>query len=215
MIKIDNIKKTYGQRCVLDVASLHIPKGEIFGIIGGNGSGKSTLLKIIADLIDRDGGTVERQVKLKEMVYLFQKPHLFNTTVYHNIAYPLKFRKYDKTAIDKAVMKMADLFDIHHILHQNATKLSGGEAQKVNLARALVFEPKLILLDEPTANIDAKSTMQIEAVLKKLDIAMVLVTHNLLQAERLCEHVAILQDGRISMIGDAKTCLKHESLVYI
>lgn len=215
MIKLENVKKTYKDRLVLDVEYLHIPKGKIFGIIGGNGSGKSTLLKIISNLETKDEGEVQSSIDLNEMVYLFQKPHLFNTSVFNNIAYPLKFRKIEKSLIHKKVENMLVLFGLEHLSQQNALKLSGGEAQKVNLARALVFDPKLILLDEPTASIDTKSTMQIEKILKELEISMVLVTHNMNQARRLCDEVAIMSDGKILEVNETEKALEHKSLQYI
>jgi len=215
MIKLENVKKAYKDRVVLDVEYLHIPKGKIFGIIGGNGSGKSTLLKIISELEEKDEGVIHSEVKLNELVYLFQKPHLFNTSVYNNIAYPLKFRKIQKSMIHKKVEEMLVLFGLEHLSQQNALKLSGGEAQKVNLARALVFGPKLILLDEPTANIDTKSTMQIEKILKDLKISMVLVTHNMNQARRLCDEVAIMSEGKIIEVNQTEKALEHKSLQYI
>lgn len=215
MIKIAQLKKSYENRTVVDIDALHIPEHQIFGIIGGNGSGKTTLLKMIAELETKDDGRIDNQIKLDELVYLFQKPHLFNTSVYNNIAYPLKFRKVSKDKIESKVMAMVELFGLEHIMHQNALKLSGGEAQKVNLARALVFNPKLILLDEPTANIDAKSTKQIETILKSLGISIVLVTHNLNQASRMCDQVAIMSEGKILEVSDTEKALKHKSLQYI
>jgi len=215
MIKIENLKKEYHDRTVVDVDQLTIPNNMIFGIVGGNGSGKSTLLKMIAELIPKTTGQIEINVEPNELVYLFQKPHMFNTSVYNNIAYPLKFRKIDKDTIDEKVNQMIELFDLEHIKDQNALKLSGGESQKVNLARALVFKPKWILLDEPTANIDAKSTMQIEKILKSLEMNMILVTHNLLQAQRLCEEVAVMSEGKVLEVSTPEIALKNKQLLYI
>lgn len=215
MIKIENLKKEYKNRIVVDVDQLTIPNHMIFGIVGGNGSGKSTLLKIIAELVPQTSGTINKDVTLDEMVYLFQKPHLFNTSVYHNIAYPLKFRKIDKDIIDKKVIHMIELFDLEHIKDQNALSLSGGESQKVNLARALVFNPKWILLDEPTANIDPRSTMQIEKILKSVEMNMVIVTHSLNQARRLCDQVAVMAEGKILEVNTPEIALKNEELVYV
>lgn len=215
MIKINNLVKSYDHRRVVDIKDLTIPEKMIFGIVGGNGSGKSTLLKMMSKLVTIDLGTIETGIDVKEMVYLFQQPHLFNTSVYNNIAAPLKFRRYDKTTIDQKVQEMIDLFDLGHIIDQNAKKLSGGEAQKVNLARALVFGPKWLLLDEPTANIDPKSTMQIEEILRKQDLSMVLVTHNLSQAERLCDRVAVMSEGKILQVDQPAIALKNQNLLYI
>lgn len=215
MIKINNITKSYKDRLVLSIEALQIPEKQIFGIVGGNGCGKSTLLKIMSDLIRADKGQVIRNCNLDEMVYLFQKPHLFNTSVYKNIEKPLKYRNIQKSIRALKVQKMLDLFDLNHIKNQNARKLSGGEAQKVNLARALVFEPKVILLDEPTANIDQKSTRFIEDVLLGLDISIILVTHNLTQAKRLCKEIAILDEGRLVLVAPSEEAVNHPLLQYI
>jgi len=215
MIQINNLKKTYRKRLVVDIKKLEIPNKRIFGIVGDNGAGKSTLLKMIADLEAYDEGQINIPVDHHEMVYLFQAPHLFNTSVYNNIAYPLKFRKRPKEEIHEKVMGMINLFNLHHLQDQNALKLSGGECQKVNLARALVFDPKWIFLDEPTANIDSKTTKQIEHILKGLDTSIIIVTHNMSQAERLCDLVAVMSEGKILDVDVPEKALKHKSLMYI
>lgn len=218
MIKIKKIKKCYDNKLVLDIAELNIQKNQIFGIVGGNGSGKTTLLKILSDLETSDSGSFEISLKSNEHVYLFQKPLLFNTSVYNNVAYPLKFRKVDKLEIHERVEKILKEFDIYDLKEQNALKLSGGESQKVNLARALVFNPKLIFLDEPTANIDPVSTKKIEEILLKAlanDMSMVLVTHNIAQAKRLCENVCVMDEGKVTKIGKSKDILDSEELQYI
>lgn len=215
MIKINNLKKIYNQRTVVDIKNLHIPDKMIFGIVGGNGSGKSTLLKMLNGLVSPDQGQISIPIDRRQMVYLFQTPHLFNTSVYKNIASPLKFRKLPEDEIKKSVDYMIELFGLNHIRDANAKNLSGGELQKVNLARALVFKPDWIFLDEPTANIDPKSTMQIEAILSKLDMNIVLVTHNLLQAKRLCKQVAVMDEGKVVEMGSPEQALKNELLTYI
>jgi tungstate transport system ATP-binding protein len=117
--------------------------------------------------------------------------------------------------IEKKVNQMIELFDLEHIKEQNALSLSGGESQKVNLARALVFDPKWIFLDEPTANIDPKSTMQIEKILQSIEMNMVIVTHSLNQAERLCEQVAVMAEGKILEVNTPEIALKNKVLVYV
>ena len=218
MIKIKKIKKYYGNKLVLNIAELNIRKNQIFGIVGGNGSGKTTLLKILSDLESSDSGEFEIFVKSNEHVYLFQKPLLFNTSVYNNIAYPLKFRKVDKLEIHKRVENILKEFGIYDLKDQNALKLSGGESQKVNLARALIFNPKLIFLDEPTANTDPASTKKIEEILLKAlenNMSIVLVTHNIAQAKRLCKTVCVMNEGRVIKIGKSKEILDSEELQYI
>lgn len=215
MIKIRHLKKQYDTRMVVDIEQLEIGHHRVMGIVGGNGSGKSTLLKMMASLETPTSGEIKCDISLSEMVYLFQKPHLFNTTVRHNIAYPLKFRKVPKAIIEKKVNDMVKIMGLSSIEHQNALKLSGGESQKVSLARALIFDPKWVLLDEPTANIDPKSTRQIENILSSLKMNMVLVTHNLGQAERLCDEVAVMSEGKIIEIDVPKIALKNELLTYV
>ncbi len=219
MIKINNLKKSFDNRLVVNIHKLCIPKNQIFALVGGNGSGKTTLLKMIANLEKSDEGEINLSIESNEMVYLFQKPHLFNTSVYQNIAYPLKFRKVDKKEIQERVEHILKEFNLYDLKDQNALKLSGGEAQKVNLARALVFNPKLILLDEPTASVDPEYTKVIENILvnrlEKYKTSMVLVTHNIEQAKRLCKNIAIMSKGQIIQVDAIEKVLDMKELKYI
>jgi tungstate transport system ATP-binding protein len=135
------------------------------------------------------------------MTYVFQKPYLFRRKVYDNIAYPLKLRKVNKDRIEKAVQEILERLEITDLVNKKGHKLSGGESQKVALARALIFEPKLLLLDEPTSNIDPESIKVLEREIvrfnKETNGTVLIVTHNLNQAKRICDDIIYLSFGRV------------------
>jgi len=213
-INLEGLIKVYEEKTVLNIESLTLEKGKIHGIIGSNGAGKSTMLRIIAGLEEATVGKILynknqlNQKILRDITYMGQRPYLLRTSVFNNIAYPLKIRKYDKETIKKKVediMMELQLFDLRS---QLATSLSGGESQKVALARALVFEPQFLLLDEPTANIDPNSIELIEkAILKRhkeKGMTIAIITHNMGQARRLCDEVIFMSKGKIEEYGSAK-----------
>lgn len=215
---VKDLLKKYGKRTVLNIEKLELDFGKIYGIIGPNGAGKSTLLRIIGNLENSTQGKViyngtnfNKEV-MREMTYISQKPYLFRTSVFNNIAYPLKVRKYDKKLIELKVENMMLEFGIKHLENQLATSLSGGESQKVALARALVFNPRLLLLDEPTANIDPSSIEVIEKLIQKTnrkkDTTILIVTHNVAQARRLCDELVFVKNGRIVEKG------KTDSIIF-
>lgn len=216
-IDFKNVVKNYGEKFELNITDYKFKKGRIYGIIGPNGAGKSTMLKIIGNLEELHSGDILYDEKalsteiLKKMTYLTQKPYLFSTTVFNNIAYPLKFRKYKRSDIDYLVNKTMKEFQIEDLSQQLATSLSGGEAQKVALARALVFQPELLLLDEPTANIDPNSIEQIEKIILKnnreKNTTILFITHNVGQAKRICEEIVFVDKGRIIESGKTESVL--------
>ncbi|PKM59875.1 MAG: ABC transporter [Firmicutes bacterium HGW-Firmicutes-4] len=208
-IETKNIIKTYNEKTVLnlngDYRDLFFESGKIHGIIGPNGSGKTTLMKIMAGLILPTGGDVlysgqplDQDIRSK-MTYSNHTPTLFSRSVYENIAYPLKIRKGEQAEIHQTVTQLLDEFEIDEIKNQSARHLSGGESQKTALARALSFSPKILFLDEPTANIDPKSIQIIETALKKRNreqgLTIIIITHNLSQAFRICNHLTFLDQG--------------------
>ena len=218
-INIADISKNYGERKVVSIDKVDFKPKQIHGIIGGNGAGKSTLLKIIGNLVSPDTGQIaydnssfSEAVNL-EMTYLWQSPRLFRTTVFENIMYPLKFRKVDyKLAVEQVNGIMKEL-KISHLADKKATTLSGGEAQRVALARALVFKPKVLLLDEPTASIDPNSLELVEKVILKYkrELTILLVTHNVSQADRMCDTISFMEEGRIIEFGSKEEVLKNSS----
>lgn len=208
-ISLNNVKKYYRDRLVLDIEKLEIEKGKITGIIGPNGSGKSTLLNIISGLDTDYQGTICYDLEVinkdiyNKMTLVSQKPYLFKRRVYDNIGYPLKVRNIQKEEIKKNVDKIIDRLEIKDLREKKAHLLSGGESQKVSLARALVFEPELLLLDEPTSNIDPESIKILEREIvrfnKETEATVIIVTHNLEQSDRICDKIIYLQNGKVGL----------------
>lgn len=208
-ITIKGLAKVYGERTVLVVELLKFESNKLYGIIGHNGSGKTTLLKMISGLEQSTEGEIlyDRCILndqiLKQITYMSQRHYLLRTSVYHNIAYPLKLRKYPKELIENKVNDMMIQLQLFDLKDQLATNLSGGESQKVALARALIFEPQLLLLDEPTANIDPGAIKLIEKVILKRHQdkkgTTIMITHNMDQASRLCDEVLMMNEGKLEL----------------
>lgn len=205
-IKIENLIKSYDDKEVLNIKEMTIKKGIITSIIGPNGSGKTTLISIIAGLetdyrgtILYDGKVLDKNI-IKNMTCVFQKPYLFRRTVYENIDYPLKIRNIDKEKRNKDVLDIIDRLEISDLLDKRADLLSGGESQKVALARAIAFKPRLLLLDEPTSNIDPQSIKVMEREILKFNQdtgnTVLIVTHNMEQNERISNNIIELKLGR-------------------
>lgn len=218
-IHCENVTKQYEGKKVLDIDTLHIKRGALCGIIGPNGAGKSTLVKIIAGLEMPTSGNVyyghkpKSQPPFEIMTMVFQKPYLIRTTVEKNIAYPLKIRGWDRNKIDERTTELLQDIGLAEFRNQKSWHLSGGEIQKVALARALSFKPKLLLLDEPTANIDPPSIAVIEKMLKKANenqhTTVIIITHNLQQAKRLCNHVVFMHKGKVIETGSEDQIIYH------
>jgi len=216
--RLDNVVKSYGERVVLHVESLDIHWGEIFSIVGPSGSGKSTLLRLLDFLEPPTAGQIHFQnhsvndadsVPLairRQVTTVFQKPVLMNTTVYDNVAYGVKIR--GERGVESKVKKALARVGLMDFARAPARTLSGGEAQRVALARAMVVEPQVLLLDEPTANLDPYNVGLIEGIVADLNhrkgTTVVLVTHNVFQARRLAQRVALLLEGKIVEVASAE-----------
>lgn len=216
-VEVQNLCKDYsGKRALIDV-SFGVGRGEIFVLIGPNGAGKTTLLRIL-DLLDEpssgavlfEGTKVDYSVKDKKnlrrrMGMVFQKTVLFNMSVFDNVAYGLKIRGMSEGEVKEKVKAALDLVQLRGFEGRNALALSGGEAQRVALAQALAIEPELLLLDEPTANLDPRSVSIIEEVLSRVNrekgTTIIMSTHNVFQAESIAHRVALLNNGRVEKIG--------------
>jgi tungstate transport system ATP-binding protein len=215
---MENLTKEYEGRRVLDIGELSIASGALCGIIGPNGAGKSTLLNLVAGLMKPTGGSLfygddtAVTAPYEQMTLVFQSPYLIRTTVEKNIAYLLKLRGWDKIKIEERVGELAADLGLTDFLKQKSWKLSGGETQKVALARALSFRPKLLMLDEPTANVDPSTTAEIERMLEKINkkegTTVILITHNLVQARRLCRDVLFMDRGKVVEYGLCEKVLK-------
>lgn len=212
-ITFEKLQKSYDGRKVLDIEKGIIKKGSRTAIIGPNGAGKSTLLKILAGLESADSGSLfydgSAEFPQMDATMVFQKPYLISTTVERNITYPMKIRGFSDDEIEKRVTELAEELGLTSFRKQKAWKLSGGETQKVALARALSFKPKLLLLDEPTANVDPYTTAEIEKMLIKASeySTIVLITHNLAQAKRVCSEAMMMHEGKVIEFGPCEDVL--------
>lgn len=215
LAELEHISKNYGKIKALDDVTLKVRKGEIFTLVGPNGSGKTTLLKILACIERPDSGNVyihgERvesrnrdRVKLSTTL-VFQRTTLFSSSVYDNVAYGLRLREMPKVQIEEDVRNALEMVKLEGYENRLAKKLSGGEQQRISLARALALNTPLLLLDEPTANLDPRSVSVIEEVIRmanrQRDTTILIATHNVFQAERTAGKAALLLDGRIVEMG--------------
>ncbi len=219
IFRLEGLVKKYEERQVLQIEQVEIYQGEIFAVVGPSGAGKSTLLRLLNFLEPPSQGRIhfqkttispERGAPLsvrRRVTTVFQRPLLLNRSVAANVRYGLQLRgARNASAQTQAALEQVRLGDM---ANQRALTLSGGEAQRVALARALVLQPDVILLDEPTANLDPYNVGLIEEIVrtinKDLGTTIVLVTHNVFQARRLAHRVALLLDGRIAEVAETET----------
>jgi ABC-type Fe3+/spermidine/putrescine transport system ATPase subunit len=199
---------------VLDHVDLEVAKGDLLGLLGPSGSGKTTMLNIIGGFLSPDSGTVRiagqdivgLQPHRRDIGITFQGYALFpHLTVFDNVAFGLKQRGAPKPDIKSRVAEMLALLGLSGYETRLPRALSGGEQQRVALARALVVRPRLMLLDEPLANLDAalrhRVRFEIREVLRRTQVTSIFVTHDQDEAFALCDRVAVLNQGRIQQIG--------------
>ncbi len=216
MIDIRNITKEFDGNPVLTGVTETIRKGEIFAIIGPSGQGKTTLLRILGLLQKPSSGDVLLEGKSLRSVsdtdpvrrrigMVFQSPVAFRDSVYHNIAIGLRYRGYGKEEIHDKILQKLDEIGLTGYEKRKATTLSGGEKQRVSLARVMVTGPDVLILDEPTANLDPVSTEVIENLIRhyntELGTTVILSTHDLMQGQRLADRVAVMMNGRFIQSG--------------
>ncbi len=212
MLRLEGINKKLGNFRLTDI-SINIPEGEYFVLLGRSGSGKSQLLELIAGLKKPDSGNIwidnqdvtNKKIQNRKTGLVFQDYAIFpNMTVYGNIAYPLRCRKTEKNIIRKKVEHIAGELNIAHLLDRVTYNLSGGELQRVALARTLITSPKVLLLDEPLASVDASLRDDIRRLLRQLNkkgITIVHVTHDYREAISLASCVGVIHNGRMIQSG--------------
>lgn len=214
-----NLRRHF-QSEVLAVPELALYPGRIYGIMGPSGAGKSTLLRLLSLLDRAPEATIKFRGSLvgensnhsasvqRAMTLVHQEPLLFRTSVAENIGFGLKARGYSAAEIKRTVRELAVHMGLDTLLERQATTLSSGEAQRVALARAVAFNPELLFLDEPTANLDPANVELIEQMIRELhrshQMTTVLVTHNVFQARRLAQEVIFLHQGRVVEMGPAR-----------
>lgn len=214
--ELSNLSKTYNSRFKLEIEHLKINAGECFVLVGPSGSGKSTLLRLLNFLEQPTSGTIKFEGKSytaaempnigirRRITTVFQNPLLMRMSVLDNVRFGLRLRGSDGTP-EKAQAAL-ELVGLGALAHEPVRTLSGGEAQRVALARAIVFSPDVLLLDEPTANLDPYNVGLIEQIVQTLNkdngTTIIMVTHNVFQAHRLGKRAAFLLDGRIIEVAD-------------
>ncbi|MGC9045240.1 ATP-binding cassette domain-containing protein [Thermodesulfovibrio sp. 3462-1] len=206
-----NITKSYNGKLVLDSCSFSFEKSGIYVLMGPNGSGKSTLLRICALLENPDSGkviysesikTIENNLNLRRRItLLLPNIGVFNTTVFKNVAYGLKVRGMNKKEIKARVEKALDFVGLLHKKEQNALTLSSGEVKRMGIARAIVLEPEVLFLDEPTASVDEENVEIIENIIiqlkQKLNSIIIIATHDKDSAKRVADFELYLKKGKI------------------
>ena len=214
LYELNNLIKTYDHRTVLNLERLSLEKNKVLGLLGPNGAGKTTLLEIMAFLIRPTAGdlwfkkkrvnfTKGKLMNLRRQVVLIQQqPLLFTTTVFKNVAYPLKIRKIPRAKRESIVKELLDLVGMGMFMNANAHKLSGGETHRVAIAQALACFPEVILMDEPTASVDVENQINIERIIKEINrekgISVIFTTHDMIQASRLADETLFLYEGKVT-----------------
>ena len=227
-VEIKSIQKSFNNIKVLKDIDFSIEKGEFLTLLGPSGCGKSTLLRCIAGLNNFENGSIiidnkdigNVKPKDRQVGMVFQSYALFpNMTVYENIAFGLKIKKLPKKEIDKKVKEMIEIVELNGKEDNYITELSGGQQQRVALARSIVTEPKVLLLDEPLSALDAKIRknlqVQIRKIQKKLNMTTIFVTHDQEEAMTMSDKIIVMNKGYIAQIGGPEEIYKHPANEFV
>lgn len=206
-LRLEDIEKDYRTIKALDSVTFNAEGGKIIVLIGVNGAGKTTLLRIIAGLENPDKGNIffnGKSLTAKELrqiaTLVFQRTAMFSISVYDNLAYGLKIKGKKDNEIKEKITQVLSAVGLRNFEKRKAKKLSGGEQQRIALARAFLLEPTILLLDEPTANLDPNSATIMERAImdrRKKDSIIIIATHNLSQAKRLGNEIVHIYNGKI------------------
>lgn len=233
-IKIENIKKVFGDKTVIDDISMEFEKGEFISFLGSSGCGKTTMLRMIAGFEEPTSGKIEIDGKVlyssKDKVYVptgernlgmvFQSyavwPHM---NLFDNVAYPLKIQKVDKKEIEKRTLEMLEIVGLKGREKEYPWAFSGGQQQRIALARALVMQPSVLLLDEPLSNLDAhlrdKMKTEIRSIQKRMNITVIYVTHDQSEALQMSDKVVILNQGCVEQIASPIEIYHHPKTPFV
>ena len=234
VLALDRVTKRFGEAAAVDSVSLSIRRGEIFTLLGPSGCGKTTTLRLVAGLERPDGGEItlrDRPVasaarrlfvapNRRNLGMVFQSyavwPHM---TVFENVAYPLRLRRLPKAVVRDRVARVLDLVGLGGLETRPGTLLSGGQMQRLALCRALVYEPDLLLLDEPFSNLDAKlrEQMRVEVKLlqRRLGITVLFVTHDQVEALSLSDRIAVMHRGRVEQVGSPRALYEQPTSAFV
>lgn len=217
MLKVSNLSKKYGGISVIDSVSFEVDEGEIFGLLGPRGSGKTTVMNIISGYAAADSGSVEingidlmlEPLKARGLIgYMPETPPLYeNMTVFEYLGFAAELKRVNRGEIQEAVQSIMKRIGVGGEGNRLIQNLSKGFRQKINLAQSALGSPKLLILDEPTAALDALHISEIRDIVKELgkSHAIVLSSHSLTEVNELCSRAAILSDGRITVQGSTES----------
>ena len=223
LLEIRDLQVELGGKTVVEVETLSLQAGEVLAIVGPNGSGKSSLLLAIARLLKPKKGSIHFngfQVSSgddihyrRQMGLVLQEPLLLDASVSANVASGLRFRHISAAIIKTRVETWLQRLGISHLAAKNACSLSGGEAQRVSLARAFALQPQLLLLDEPFSALDAPTRLglieDLHAILAETHTSTLLITHDLNEADRLGDRLAVILAGKLHQIGTPLEIRSH------
>ncbi|MFI5326566.1 MAG: ABC transporter ATP-binding protein [Candidatus Rokuibacteriota bacterium] len=234
VLALDRVSKRFSEAAAVDSVSLSIRRGEVFTLLGPSGCGKTTTLRLGAGLERPDAGEITLRDRVvasadrrhfvapnqRNLGMVFQSyavwPHM---TVFENVAYPLQLRGLSKAAVREKVARVLDLVGLGGMETRPGTLLSGGQMQRLALCRALVYEPDLLLLDEPFSNLDAKlrEQMRVEVKLlqRRLGITVLFVTHDQVEALSLSDRIAVMHRGRVEQVGSPRALYEHPTSAFV
>jgi tungstate transport system ATP-binding protein len=215
---------------ILDIDTIRIAGGEVLSLVGPNGAGKTTLLVTLCLLTKslqgsiffkgkKIGGEISVDEYRKKIAMVFQEALLFNTTVFENVASGLNFRKIKKSQMRRIIDENLERFGVTHLKERSARTLSGGEAQRVSLARAFALNPDILFLDEPFSALDPPTRESLisdfEAVLGESRTTTIFATHDRMEALRLSDRIAVMHNGRILQAGDPEEVMNHPANEFV
>ncbi|CAM5388702.1 Spermidine/putrescine import ATP-binding protein PotA OS=Afipia felis OX=1035 GN=potA_2 PE=3 SV=1 [Afipia felis] len=227
-LKIDDISAAYGDNVVLDGINLDIQPGELFALLGPSGCGKTTLLRLIAGFTEARHGRIVVGGKeisnlppwKRDVGMVFQSyalwPHM---SVGENVAFGLRERRLPRAEIKRRVEAALAFVGLTSQIDRRPSQLSGGQQQRVALARTIAIEPKILLLDEPLSNLDAKLRVQVRrelrALQKSLGLTTVIVTHDQEEANTICDRVAVMNEGKVQQVGTPTELYEHPVNLFV
>lgn len=227
-VELKNLKKSFGEKVIVDKLNLSMDKGEILCLLGSSGCGKTTTLRMIGGFLESDEGKVivdgEDITKLwpeeRPVSTVFQSYALFpHMTVIENVIYGLKFQGADKKTALQEGRKYLEIVGLEEYEHARIHEISGGQQQRVALARALIVKPKILLLDEPLSNLDAKLRVRMRSEIRQLQqrlgLTMIFVTHDQEEAMVLGDRIAIMNEGHLVQLGTAQEVYRYPANEFV
>ncbi|WP_226482882.1 ABC transporter ATP-binding protein [Natrinema amylolyticum] len=227
-VRLENVTKRYGEETAVDDISLEVEDGEFVTFVGPSGCGKSTTMETVAGLTQPTEGRVyigdddvtTLAPKDRGVAMVFQNIALFpHMDVYENISFGLRLRKYDDEEVRRRVEQAADIVQLEGMLDRMPKEMSGGQQQRVGIARAIVRNPDVFLMDEPLANLDAKLRVHMRTELQRLhrelDATVIYVTHDQAEAMTMSNRIAVLNDGKLQQIAPPLVCYNEPTNLFV